>query len=194
MSKTIFAIGDRVSVKRNHYSRYDLYGEHGTVVDRWHDKIVVKIDNHTNGSSSKGVFYFKTGQLCAALEEGELMEGMKNVVQVRFTDDSKLVNYASFEDKIAVGDRVVCKTKHHGLAVAEVIEVLPPDENIYSREIVCVVDMSDYLARKHARERKAELKQKMDKRMEELQSMAIYEMLAEKDSELRGMLEEYKNI
>ena len=185
-----FRIGDRVCIKRNHYTQYDVEGECGTVTGMWHDKLTITLDNYTNKASSSGVFYFRTGQLETAKEEP--MEGMKNVVKVKFLDSDTVVNYASFEDKIQVGDTVVCKSANHGLGIAEVTEVLPPSDSFFKREIVCLVDMRNYLERKQARERKAELKQKMAKRASQLQEVALYKLLSKEDAEMAALLKEYK--
>jgi hypothetical protein len=54
--------------------------------------------------------------------------------------------------------------------------------------------METYEGRKMNRNRINELKNQMDKRFNELNKIALFEMMAEKDSELKSMLEEYKRL
>jgi hypothetical protein len=63
---------------------------------------------------------------------------------------------------------------------------------IHKGESVCKVDMTDFNNRKEKKIRMKELKNKMDAQVKKLQESAVYEMLADKDDELKSMLQEYK--
>lgn len=191
-----FEQGDRVVVTKNHYVSQDVCMARGTVVCYYKDKVAIELDDHVNHASSKGVFYFRESQLKSEELEEITMEGMKSVVHVQFISgaSSGTYAYACFDEDIKVNDTVVCKSANHGLGIATVVTMDPPVDKFFKREIVCKVNMESYLARVQERERKAELKQKMDKRVKALQSMAIYEMLAKEDDTLKELLEEYKGI
>ena len=95
-----------------------------------------------------------------------------------------------------VGDKVVVMTGHHGMSLAEIKSIgdLPVDSVDYGREIICKVDMAAYVERKARAEKLACLKKEMDAKVRELQSVALYEVLAEKDPALKAMLDEFKSL
>lgn len=105
--------------------------------------------------------------------------------------------YALYPDlPCQVGDQVVVMTGHHGMALAEVKSIgeLPVDSVDCGREIICKVDMAAYVERKARAEKLASLKKEMDAKVRELQSVALYEALAEKDPTLKAMLDEFKSL
>ena len=195
-----FKEGDRVVVLSSHYRRYLLEGQCGTVQRFYKDKLGVQLDDAWNGLSAAGLFYFMPWQLGVEeekLEDEFIMEGMKSVALVVFENEqgtSKAYEYACFEETIAIGDTVVCKSKHHGLGIGKVHDVKLKTDNKLVREIVCKIDMSAYEKRVRDRERKAELKQQMDERVKQLQTTAIYEMLSKEDDVLSELLKEYKGL
>ena len=95
-----------------------------------------------------------------------------------------------------VGDKVVVMTGHHGMSLAEIKSIgeLPVDSVDCGREIICKVDMAAYVERKARAEKLASLKKEMDAKVRELQSVALYEVLAEKDPTLKAMLDEFKSL
>jgi len=120
-------------------------------------------------------------------------------ISVKFLDGSNhgtLYSYALYEPDVAVGDIVVVKTGHHGLALAEVVEIEPETASPvqFGRQVVAKVDFTAYNERVQRAKHTAKLKKAMDAKVKELQSTALYELLAEKDPDLRAMLEEYKAI
>ena len=62
------------------------------------------------------------------------------------------------------------------------------------KEVVCKVDFSAYTERKEKAEKMKHLKAEMDKRIKKLEEDAVYEMMAEKDSVLKEMLDEFKAL
>lgn len=105
--------------------------------------------------------------------------------------------YALYPDlHCQVGDKVVVMTGHHGMSLAEIKSIgdLPVDSVDYGREIICKVDMAAYVERKARAEKLACLKKEMDAKVRELQSVALYEVLAEKDPALKAMLDEFKSL
>lgn len=61
-------------------------------------------------------------------------------------------------------------------------------------ELKAVFNGAPYRIRQERRKKKAELKKQMDQRVKEIQSTQIYEMLAEKDEALAGMLKAFKEV
>ena len=54
--------------------------------------------------------------------------------------------------------------------------------------------MTAYEERREKARKLAELKRKMDVKVQQLQQTAIYELLSEKDPELAALLQEFKNL
>jgi hypothetical protein len=120
---------------------------------------------------------------------------MSILIGAKFKDNPKQYVFKCY-DAVQLGDLVVVDTAL-GFNVVTVTEIEPKDIVLPTgqlREVVQVVDMTPYNIRKAKAEELKELKKKMDKKVKELQDLAIYEMLAEKDPELREMLNKLKDL
>ena len=195
-------IGDKVKVI--YCDKYDLVGLSGAIVRKYQNLFGVKIEGHSNTKSSYGCFWFKKHQISpfkTEESEGEKMFGEYRTAQVSFMDDEQnrvcAVKYALY-DNYDVGDVVVVKTGHHGLAVAKIAAIDAPSARTArvanGREIITRVDMGAYNFRVEAGNRAAELKAAMDARINQLQRMAVLELFSEKDPEMKVMLDEYKAL
>lgn len=99
-------------------------------------------------------------------------------------------------DEIKIGDLVVVDTKL-GFNVATITSIEPDHNKIplgELREVVQVVDISNFTERQEREKRAKYLKRKMDAKVRQLQAITVYEMLAEKDPELKEMLSELKTL
>lgn len=160
------------------------------------------VEGHKNHNSQYGCYWLRKSQIILfEIEESEDEEmfGDYKTVQVSFLNDnekeqvcmSKYAMYDSFE----VGDVVVVKTGHHGLAVAKIASIDDTVSRVANgREIVAKVDMGTYENRVASRKRVSELKTAMDVRINKLQRMAVLEMFSEKDPEMKALLDEYKAL
>ena len=125
--------------------------------------------------------------------------GNFKVAKVKFlsgTNTNTEYEYAMFDD-FQVGEVVVVASANHGLGIAKISAIIPREEAVtkkFEREIVCAVNMNEYEQRKKNRARLQELANQMDQRVHELNKLAIFEMMAEKDDSLKFMLEEYKGL
>ena len=131
-------------------------------------------------------------------EETPMLKNYR-VAGIKFQDDwktGKTYPYALYDEDIAIGDTVVVMTGHHGMAIAEVCSIgeMPKDSVSCGREIICKVDMTAYNDRKAKAKKMAELKVEMDAKVKALQEVALYELMAEKDPELKAMLEAFKAL
>lgn len=121
------------------------------------------------------------------------------VAKVKFLNGTNTYTeyeYAMFDD-YEVGDIVVVASANHGLGIAKISAIITKDQAAtknFEREIVSRVNMETYENRKKNRNRINELKNNMDKRFNELNKIALFELMAEKDDELKNMLEEYKSL
>lgn len=165
----------------------------------------VRFESLHNPMSQKGLFWFEARSLDHQSNnilkiESEEIPMFENyvVAKIQFLDNPVPVySYALYED-IPVGTVVVVQTGSHGFALARIesIDTNPEaKKDVHKgRQIVCPVDFSAYEARKEALRRASELQKQMDAKLREAQTMAIYEMFAEKDESLKAMLTEFKSL
>ena len=188
-----FKTEDRVKVIN---PRFENYNKFGTIVRMTKTSCWVLMDY-----GSVRNYKFQNLQLVENNQEDQKMTitGDFKVAKVKFLNGTNTYaeyEYAMFDD-YEVGDTVVVASAHHGLGIAKISSIITKEQAAtknFEREIVCKVDMDTYEARKKNRNRVNELKSKMDKRFNELNKIALFEMMAEKDAELKSMLEEYKNL
>lgn len=159
----------------------------------------VKIEGHYNIKSKTGLYWFDANEV-EKIEKGDKFMMFEDfvVVGVKFLDGTntdKEYFYALFE-YADIGDLVVVNTGHHGIALARVssIGVGDKSEVKYGREVIARVDETAHKDRVARRNEIARLKAEMDKKVKELQEVAIYEMLAEKDPALASMLSDFKAL
>lgn len=201
----IFSPGDRVIVKRTPLKYTDLNGKIGTVRSTYYNDVSVALDDVKNDRTKLGTFYFSDTMLepCHpdAQKEKEEIPMLKNyrVAGIKFQDGyntDKTYPYALYDENIAIGDLVVVMTGHHGMSIAEVCSIGDFDKDAVScgREIICKVDLTAYQERKARAKKLADLKKEMDAKVKALQEVALYELMAEKDPELKGMLEAFKAL
>lgn len=121
------------------------------------------------------------------------------VAKVKFltgTNTNVEYEYALF-DPFVVGDTVVVSSAHHGLGIAKITDIIDRDKAAtkkFEREIVCKVEMDAYNIRREKRIKATDLNNRMNQRVQELNQLAIFEMMAEKDENLKSMLDEYKTL
>ncbi len=188
-----FKTDDRVKVIN---PRFENYNKLGTIVRMTKTSCWVLMDY-----GSERNYKFQNLQLIENNQEDQKMAitGDFKVAKIKFlngTNSYTEYEYAMFDD-YEVGDTVVVASANHGLGIAKISSIITKEQAAtknFEREIVCRVDMETYEARKKNRNRINELKNNMDKRFNELNKIALFEMMAEKDTELKGMLEEYKSL
>lgn len=194
-----FKKGDRIIVAK---SKLRTEGRLGTVC-------VEKSCNHGNcvGVRLDGVdvilYYNKESiKLVNNLNEKEnimKVEGNYRVALVNFLDGVNTIKdyaFALFDDEIVENDLVICDSANR-YCVAKISKIITKEEYTgvaVSKEIVCKVDFTDFEQRKADREKKKELKKKMDKLVADSQEIALYQMLAKDNPEMAEMLEEYKKL
>lgn len=204
-----FDIGNAVIVLELSEYKSKYKGEQGVIESmfkrRSHIMYGVKLSDRYNQSSGKGLFWFEARSLDfinpednIESEENEMFENF-NVAQVSFLDNPVPVYYyAIYDPDIKVDDVVVVRTGHHGFALATVRALSTDMEDkkkvTCNREVVSKVDFTAFNARKDALKRVRELKKDMDAKIQEVQTLGIYELFAEKDPALKAMLEEFKKL
>ena len=113
-----------------------------------------------------------------------------------YPDVVKSYAFALYEDDVAVGDKVVVRNSGGALQIVEVESIgeLPKDRVKNGCEVICKIDLTNYMARKEKAAQIHELKKEMDAKVAQLQAVALYELMAEKDPALKAMLAEFKAL
>lgn len=178
----------------------------------WDRPFRVRIEGKTNRHGSTGMYYFdwydfekqkvNKKEKTKTMKNKQLLKGYKKAL-VRFRDPIKNgytdVWYALYDDDVKNGDFVLCATARHGHVIAEVFDI--PDEKITrtievecGREIICKIDYTNYNERQAKLERIEDIKKVMNKKKEELNELAVYELLAKSSPEMANMLKELKEL
>ena len=114
------------------------------------------------------------------------------IIRVKFPNSYNNQEYDFFcYIDVKVGDTVVVDTVN-GLQIATVSSLNGGDKA--TKEVVDVVDLDAFNERKKKAAQIKALKSKMNKRVKELQDIALYELMAEKDPEIKEFLDELKKL
>lgn len=95
------------------------------------------------------------------------------------------------------GDTVIVSGNNQ---IQKIYEIITPEEAIQrfdkniTAEVICKVDTSSYDIRVEDRKRAADLKKKMDAMIRKMSETNKYEMYAERNPELKELLETYKEL
>lgn len=194
--------GDRIYIV-NPPDRYGfLRGAIGKVEIVWKGKssapFGILVDGIENSRSKYGIFWMSKGSIKLFEEEKHMSKGF-SVATIKFLDGSNTGRgyaYALYDSNIATGDLVVVNTGHHGMALAKIDALNEMDgaDVKYGREVICKVDLTAFNERKEKAKRIAALEKQMQTKIAEVQTAALYEMMAERSPELRAMLDEYKML
>ena len=198
---------------RNRY-----FGEEGVVEKEFctkhgkDKKVGVRLNNHYNSLSKNGLFWFDADKVnivvkgiepnenCESEDTNNMLKGFRTayISFLEGTNTERAYAYALYGNEIEIDDIVVVQSGHHGLGIARVVDIAPEGTGLDSvqcgREIIAKVDFTAFKERKEKAAKLERLKKDMDRKVKELQSFAIYEMLAEKDPELKAMLDEFKGL
>ena len=170
----------------------------------------VDIRDVSNSDSQYGYFYLYEDEfdLRSDFEKENEMntyntnayKGKFRVATIQFLDnDNYEINYRLYDDgfEYKEGDIVVVKSAHHGWTIAKIKFIFDEDSSVTAdenREIICPIDTSKFLERDKKAKEIVKLKKEMDKKVKELQGVALYEMMAQHSPELRDMLTQFKEL
>lgn len=198
----MFKCGDTVRVKataKEYGGRYaGCVGEVTRGTYEGNSSVAIQIQGIRNPASGYGYFWFKERGLEKVTNEQEadfMLDGYI-IATVKNFDNGAEHNYALY-DKYVVADDIVVVANQGVYGVGKVVAVKEASEDCKpsgNREVVCVVCDEAYRVRKQREKELKQLKQEMDKKVEALQSVALYELMAEKDPALKEMLEKFKNL
>ena len=131
---------------------------------------------------------------------GTKLTGYKQVAEI--IQMGKPYYYAIYDDgrKYYPGDSVIVSGAASGM-VQKIEEIVDPEEaakrmgnKSITAEVIAYVDTSAYEERVAKRKEAVELKKKMDQVIKQMDESNKYEMYAERNPELKEMLETYKKL
>ena len=187
-------IGDRVTT---HDGK-----KYGRVIEMWYGIIdeCIKVEFVAQDGFS---YVYRADELERIMEEEEQMAKLTGYKQVaEIIQIGKPYYYAIYDDgrKYYPGDKVIVSGTASG-TVHMIKDIIDPEEaanrmgnkNI-TAEVVAYVDTSAYDERVEKRKEATELKKKMDQVIKQMDENNKYEMYAERNPELKAMLEAYKKL
>lgn len=213
-------IGSTVTINEKVLNRkskkyFNLYRAKGIIRSIYESNIAVEIYNVENKDSTFGYFYLRFEELDIQTDDNEKENNMNTnmntydsnaykgrfrIALIQFLDGAKYkINYRVYDDgfEYKEGDLVVVSPAHHDMTIAKIKflydydNILTHDEN---REIVCPIDISKYQERDKKAKEISKLRREMDKKVKELQGVALYELMAQHSPELRDMLTQFKEL
>lgn len=164
----------------------------------------ILLDNFSNESSAKGLFWFRYDEFEFLKEESEennmsKLTGFKAVAVVK--QGCSVYHFAIFDDgmKYQAGDKVAVSgaSKDYLLTIDEVItpeEAAQKYSGNITAEVIDIVNMYNYEERVNKRKAAEDLKKSMDKAIKEMQEVDKYEMYAKQNPALKDMLDQYKKL
>lgn len=190
----------------SHNSQYrSLVGKEGTVVRVSGTKVGVEVEGINNEASSYGCFWFNPENLEEInnkednkMDKKEIkLEGYNKVAMVSVDGSDNTYIYALYDDNIKVSDYVLVTGVAKGKLcfVQEIKDVADYEGGIYvSQEVMCKVDLSDYMDRVDRRNRKEKLKKEMLERRKIIEASRLDDMYAKEDATYAAMLKELREL
>ena len=188
-------VGDKVA------SRYS--NRYGTVISTWRDLCNFELKAEIIAQDGLSYYFYEDELILISKKENEQMTkltGYKQVAAIK--QNYGTYYYAIYDDgrTYLLGDKVIVSGAASG-TVHTISEIITPEEasvrmgnkNI-TAEVIAYVDTSAYDDRMKKRKETNNLKKRMDKLIKEMDENNKYEMYAERNPELKEMLETYKKL
>lgn len=199
-------------LKRKSKKYIALFGKAAIIRSIYDSNIGVKVAYTTNKQSSYGYFYLTPDEFDLVTENKEVnmntynknnYKGEFRIVTIQFLDNDNFeISYRLYEDgfEYKEGDLIVVKSAHHGWSIAKIKAIYDVDSNVLNltadenREVICPIDASKFFERDKKAKELVKLKQEMDKKVKELQGVALYRLMAQNSPELKSMLDKYEQL
>ena len=215
-----YLIGVSIIINKNILSRSSgkyvaLFGKTGIIRSVYKTNVGVEIPDKKNNDSLYGYFYLKRFEFDIQIDENKKEKNMNTnmntydsnaykgkfrIALIQFLDGSKCeIHYRVYDDgfEYKEGDLVAVSPAHHDMTIAKIKKIYDSDSYFSAdanREVVCPIDISKYQERNNKAEEIVKLKREMDKKVKELQGVALYEVMAQHSPELRDMLTQFKEL
>ena len=188
-------VGDKVA------SRYS--NRYGTVISTWRDLCNFELKAEIIAQDGLSYYFYEDELILISKKENEQMTkltGYKQVAAIK--QNYGTYYYAIYDDGRThlLGDKVIVSGAASG-TVHTISEVIDAEEAVnrmgnknITAEVIAYVDTSAYEERVAKRKEAEELKKKMDQVIKQMEENNKYEMYAEKNPELKEMLNAYKRL
>ena len=133
----------------------------------------------------------KEGEIMIEPQKCEMIDGYY-IVEVKGSYQKKYSYKCRFD--VNIGDKVVCEDEDY---IQRVIGVYNSENAPYkypTKEVVCVVDYSEIIARKEREKELQRVKSELDKKVRQIQSKIDYEFYASKDNEVAELLKQLNEL
>lgn len=127
----------------------------------------------------------------------------KNFVQVKFDGTERFYGYYSYDESIAVGDKVLVDANGK-LTIVIVMDVksiddLNGNERMICKQydlkhILCKLDFTAYEAGMEYERKVKDIQNKLRERYEKVEEMAKYKLMAESDEEMKSLIAELEAL
>ena len=187
-------IGDRVTT---HDGK-----KYGRIIEEWYGVIdeCIKVEFIAQDGLS---YIYRADELARIIEEDNVMvklTGYKQVAAIK--QGYSTYYYAIYDDgrKYYPGDKVLVSGVASGVVhtISEIIDADEADRRMGNKsitaEVIAYVDTTAYEERVAKRKEATELRKKMDQVIKEMDESNKYEIYAERNPELKEMLETYKKL
>ena len=188
-------VGDKVA------SRYS--NRYGTVINTWRDLCNFELKAEIIAQDGLSYYFYEDELILIGKKENEQMAKLTGYKQVAAIKQGySTYYYAIYDDgrKYYPGDSVIVSGAASGM-VQTISEIIDPEEaasrmgnKSITAEVIAYVDTSAYEERVAKRKEAAELKKKMDQVIKQMDESNKYEMYAERNPELKAMLDTYKQL
>ena len=188
-------VGDKVA------SRYS--NRYGTVISTWRDLCNFELKAEIIAQDGLSYYFYEDELILISKKENKQMAkltGYKQVAAIK--QNYGTYYYAIYDDgrTYLLGDKVIVSGAASG-TVHTISEVIDAEEAVnrmgnknITAEVIAYVDTSAYEERVAKRKEAEELKKKMDQVIKQMEENNKYEMYAEKNPELKEMLNAYKRL
>lgn len=188
-------VGDKVA------SRYS--NRYGTVINTWRDLCNFELKAEIIAQDGLSYYFYEDELILIGKKENEQMSkltGYKQVAAIK--QNYGTYYYAIYDDgrKYCPGDKVIVSGAANGI-IQTIEKIIDPETAVnrmgnknITAEVIAYVDTSAYEERVAKRKEVEKLKKKMDQVVKQMEENNKYEMYAEKNPELKEMLNAYKEL
>lgn len=188
-------VGDKVA------SRYS--NRYGTVINTWRDLCNFELKAEIIAQDGLSYYFYEDELILISKKENEQMAKLTDYKQVAaIKQNYGTYYYAIYDDgrKYCPGDKVIVSGAANGI-IQTIEKIIDPETAVnrmgnknITAEVIAYVDTSAYEERVAKRKEAEELKKKMDQVIKQMEENNKYEMYAEKNPELKEMLNAYKEL
>ena len=188
-------VGDKVA------SRYS--NRYGTVINTWRDLCNFELKAEIIAQDGLSYYFYEDELILISKKENEQMAkltGYKQVAAIK--QNYGTYYYAIYDDgrKYCPGDKVIVSGAANGI-IQTIEKIIDPETAVnrmgnknITAEVIAYVDTSAYEERVAKRKEVEKLKKKMDQVIKQMEENNKYEMYAERNPELKEMLNTYKEL